>query len=341
MSKKELWGSYKGKDVYLYHLVAGEYKATVSNYGAILTHFFVPDANGNIADIVLGCDHLEDYINYSPYFGATVGRFGNWIKNGQITINGKSYQLTQNDGKNQLHGGFYSFDKQIWDAQTYDVENGQALELTYISKDGEEGYPGTLTATVTYTLLSDGRLIFDTKAISDKDTICSIINHSYFNLFGQNDIRFHRLQIDADSYTEVEDGLIPTGKLLPVENTGLDFRKLRMLSEAMAAMPNQSYDHNLALNGKIGELRKVATLIDDESGRKLTVHTTLPGIQIYNSAGMGNSAIIGKNGVIYPDFAGLCLETQFFPNSPNIAHFDQPSLKAGDIWHHQTIFQCS
>lgn len=149
------------------------------------------------------------------------------------------------------------------------------------------------------------------------------------------------MQIDADSYTEVEDGLIPTGKLLPVENTGLDFRKLRMLSEAMAAMPNQSYDHNLALNGKIGELRKVATLIDDESGRKLTVHTTLPGIQIYNSAGMGNSAIIGKNGVIYPDFAGLCLETQFFPNSPNIAHFDQPSLKAGDIWHHQTIFQCS
>lgn len=337
MIKEFLWAKHQDKDIFQYHLTNGQYKAVISNYGALLTHLYAPDKNGNMADIVLGFDDFEDYLTLSPYFGATIGRFGNRIKDAKFTLNDTIYQLTKNEGENQLHGGFYGFDKQIWDVQL-DNKN-TSIELTYVSPDGEEGFPGNLTTKVTYQLKEDGSLIYKVEATSDKDTICSIVNHSYFNLAGSGDTLKHRLWVDADAYTEVDDTLIPTGKLLSTGGTGLDFSSPRLLGEAMKQMNSHVYDHNLALNGNIGSLRKVAILSDDVSKRSLEVSTTLPGLQIYNSAVMQGANIKSKDGTTYPNFAGFCLETQYFPDSPNISSFAQPILKAGELWQHCTIFK--
>lgn len=298
----------------------------------------MPDNQGNIADIVLGFNDLQSYIEPHPFFGATVGRFGNRIKNGQFELNGKLYQLTQNEGNNQLHGGFKGFDKQIWHAEILNVTQGDALKLTYISKDGEEGFPGELKTEVIYHLFDDGRLLYDVKAVSDQDTICSIINHSYFNLAGSGDILGHKLQIKASYYTEIDQELIPTGKLINIRDSGLDFKSLRSLKEATSLMHNHSYDHNLILDDYNKQLRKVAQLCHEASGRQLEISTTFPCLQLYNSSSMEEANITGKNGQTYPNFAGLCLETQFAPNSPNEPSFASPILLAGELWHHQTVF---
>ncbi len=336
--KKTYWGKLKETDIYSFELTAGNYKANICNYGALLTHLYMPDNQGRIADIVLGFDNLESYVKPHPFFGATVGRFGNRIKDGRFELNGKIYQLTQNEGKNQLHGGFKGFDKQIWKAEESTVNEGKALKLTYISADGEEGFPGELKAEVTYHLFNDGRLLYDVRAISNQDTICSIINHSYFNLAGHGDILDHELKISASSYTEVDKQLIPTGKLIAVQDSGLDFTQSRILKENTALMENHIYDHNLTLDDYTGKLRKVAQLNHKASGRMLEVSTTLPCLQLYNSASMNAANITGKNGQAYPDFAGLCLETQFAPNSPNEPSFASPTLRKGELWHQQTIF---
>lgn len=336
--KKTLWGKIDNQDIYSFELTAGDYKAVISNYGALLTHLYMPNNQGHIDDIVLGFNELEGYLGTNPYFGATVGRFGNRIKNACFELEGQIYKLSKNEGHNQLHGGLKGFDKQIWQAEEIAVDKGEAIKLIYISQDGEEGFPGTLTAEVIYHLLDDGRLFYDVKASSDKTTICSIINHSYFNLAGSGNILDHELQINSADYTEVDNELIPTGKLVSVKDTGLDFTQMRSIKEAVAHMEGGLHDHNLILADYTGKMRKVALLQHKKSGRSLEISTTLPCVQIYNSATMSSLNITDKKGGIYPDHAGLCLETQFAPNSMNEPSFESPILKAGDIWHHQTLF---
>lgn len=336
--EKTLWGNIEGRDIYLFTLIAGDFKANICSYGALLTHLYMPDKQGKLADIVLGFDDLESYLKPHPYFGATVGRFGNRIKNAQFALNGKSYQLSRNEGNNQLHGGVKGFDKQIWQTEELSVQQGSALKLTYVSKDGEEGFPGELKVEVIYHLFDDGRLLYDVQAVSNADTICSIINHSYFNLAGSGDILEHDLQVHANDYTEVDAELIPTGKLINVKDTGLNFTEMRSLKEAVAQIAGGLHDHNFVLADYTGDLRKVAMLQHQKSGRKLEISTTLPCMQIYNSAPMSQLKLTGKNGQIYPDFGGICLETQLAPNSMNEPDFVSPVLRKGDIWHNQTIF---
>ncbi len=329
--KRRKWGNVDGKEIFLFELKAGSYKACISNYGATLTHLFAPDASGNVADIVLGFDDLQNYQTHGAYFGATVGRFGNRIHEGRFSINGKDYQTNINENGNTLHGGKAGFHQKIWDANHMPMDDGEALSLHYRSADQEEGFPGELDITVTYELHDDGRLIYDVRAASTKDTICSILNHAYFNLNGHGDIKQHYLWIDAQEYTEVDPKLIPTGNLLPVKGTALDFRTSRQIGD-------DTLDHNFCLQGGVQELRKVACLTNENASRRLNVWTTLPGLQIYNSASMASSNFSGKDGSIYPDFAGLCLETQFYPNSMNVAGFASPILRKGSLYHHQTIY---
>ncbi len=331
MMKTRKWGEIDGKEVFLFELKAGSYKACISNYGATLTHFFAPDSSGNIANIVLGFDDLKSYQDHSAYFGATVGRFGNRIKAGQFCIDGQQYQLTINENGNTLHGGLEGFHRKLWSAKEASIDDGEALILNYRSNDGEEGFPGNLDVTVIYELHKDGRLIYDVRAASDKDTVCSILNHAYFNLDGHGHIKQHYLWIDAKEYTEVDHQLIPTGNLLPVKDTELDFRTSRQVKDGML-------DHNFCLKGGLQELRQVASLTNENASRRLNVWTSLPGLQVYNSASMGAANISNEAGDIYPDFAGLCLETQFYPNSMNIDAFDSPILRKGSLYHHQTIY---
>ncbi len=336
--KKTLWGQIDTNDIYLFELSAGDYKANICSYGALLTHLYMPDSQGGEVDIVLGFDDLQSYLKPHPFFGATVGRFGNRIKNGQFELGGKTYQLSLNEGKNQLHGGIKGFDKQIWHVEELSTNEGEAIKLTYISPDGEEGFPGELKAEVTYHLFDDGRLLYDVKAISDADTICSIINHSYFNLKGDGDILDHKLWLKASSYTKVDDELIPTGEVASVKDTGLDFTQAQLLSQVTPLMDNHSYDHNFILDDYDNKLRPVAVLSHEDTGRILEVSSTLPCLQLYNSAVMAKAKLKGKKGTDYPDFGGICLETQFAPNSMNEPQFTSPILRAGDIWHHQTVF---
>ncbi len=328
------WGQIDQEEVLLFELTAGKYKACISNYGATLTHLFAPDSNGTICDIVLGFDTLEGYLNHGGYFGATVGRFGNRIADGKFRLNGKDYQLPTNERGHTLHGGLRGFDKKIWHGEAKKIDNGRMLTLHCQSADGEEGFPGNLDVTVTYILYDDGRLVFDTYARSDQDTICSILNHAYFNLNGEGDVRSHYLWVDAQEYLEVDEKLIPTGVLLPLKGTELDFRASKQIKAVYI-------DHNFCLTGGVQELRKSASLVNDTASRRLDVWTTLPGLQIYNSAGMRGGNIKGKNGDYYPDFAGICLETQYYPNSINIPSFASPILRKDEIYHHQTIYQLS
>lgn len=339
--KKEKWARLQDQDIFLYTLEAGSFSAQITNYGATLTHFFMPDKQGEIGDIVLGFHDGQSYLKPHPFFGATIGRFGNRIAGAQFELNGKTYHLSKNEGENQLHGGFKGFDKQIWAVDILSPSEGEAIKLTYISPDGEEGFPGTLKAEVTYHLFDDGRLLYDVQAISDADTVCSIVNHSYFNLAGSGDILDHTLWLNASHYTEVDHELIPTGKMIPVKDTGLDFTNERLLKDGINEMEKGSYDHNLICDHYNQSLQKVAQLKHEKSGRSLEVFSTLPCLQLYNSSTMAQGKLKGKNGEIYPDFAGLCLETQFAPNSMNIASFDQPLLKKGELWTHQTLFHFS
>jgi len=341
MTKKLFDRTPDGKEVYLFTIGnKNGLTAEIINYGGIVVSLYVPDKNGKADDVVLGCDSLEDYSD-SPYFGAVIGRYANRIENAVFELNGKEYRLAKNDGNNHLHGGIKGFDKVVWDVLEH---SDNTLKLHYLSPDGEEGYPGNLDITVTYTITDDNELSIDYKAKSDADTIVNLTNHSYFNLSGHDsgNILNHQLKINAEKFTVSNEELIPTGEIAGVEGTPLDFRNLRPIGDGIQAdnihiKYGNGYDHNFVLNVSGKEPEFAAEVFDPASGRRMKVYTTKPGIQLYT----GNyiSDIKGKGGIRYGKNGGLCLETQFFPNSVKHKHFPSPVLKAGELYHHITIYK--
>lgn len=319
--------------------------AKISDYGGIVMTLEVPDRSGALADVVLGYDELAGYLAGSPYFGALVGRYGNRIANGQFTLNGVTYSLAQNNGRNSLHGGLKGFDKVVWQATPRETAEGPALALAYVSPDGEEGFPGTLSVEVTYTLTHDNALKIDYAAGTDQDTIVNLTHHSYFNLAGagQGDILDHELMLAADHFTPVDEGLIPTGEIRPVAGTPFDFTRPTRIGRRIDEADPQldyggGYDHNWVLNHPAGSLGLAARLSEPTSGRVMEVWTTEPGLQFYSGNSLGKTGL-GKGGRVYQRRAALCLETQHFPDSPNHPHFPSTVLQAGQRYTSTTIYK--
>jgi len=316
--------------------------AKVVTYGATLTELWVPDKSGKNADVVLGFDKLDGYAGEHPYFGATIGRYANRIAKGKFTLDGKEYSLFLNNGPNSLHGGKVGFSRKVWKAEPVKVAHGAAVRFTYVSADGEEGYPGTLTVHVTYELTDDNAVKISYHASTDKPTVANLTNHSYFNLSGagSGDILKNVLRLEADRYTPVDDTLIPTGELKSVEGTPFDFRKPMAIGARNGQIPGiAGYDHNFVLNGAPGKLRKIGEVSDPLSGREMEVWTTEPGVQLYVSIGLDGS-IKGIGGA-YQKFGALCLETQHFPDSPNHPNFPSTVVRPGKDFQSETVYRFS
>lgn len=342
MLKKLFGKTQEGVEVYLFTIEnSNGMKAEIINYGGIIVSLLVPDKDGKLTDVVLGCDNLEDYYN-CPFFGAIVGRHANRIENAVFELNGREYRLAKNDGNNHLHGGIKGFDKVVWDVVEH---SNSSLKLHYLSADGEEGYPGNLNVTVTYTITDDNGILIDYNATTDIDTVVNLTNHSYFNLSGHDsgNILKHELKINADKFTVNNAECIPTGEIISVEGTPMDLRDFRPIepglkSDNIHIQCGDGYDHNFVLNVSGKEPEFAAELYDPLSGRKMKVYTTKPGVQLYTGNKLSDQ-IIGKGGIRYRKWGGLCLETQFFPNAMRHKHFPSPVLKAGDTYHHITIYK--
>jgi len=335
------WGERDGKKVYLYTLTNKDgMEVKISNYGCTITGWIAPDKNGNKSNIVLGFDSLERYTRAVPYFGAVVGRYGNRIAKGQFTLDGTTYKLATNNGPNHLHGGNKGFDKRVWDVLPID-ENKPLLVLHYISKDGEEGYPGNADVTVKYTLTDKDELEIEYNATTDKATPINLTNHSYFNLTGdvRNTILDHTVWIDADSYTPMDNTSIPTGEIKPVKGTPFDFTSPHKVGERIDSVRN-GYDHNFVLNKKPNAFKRVASVFDALSGRKLEVYTTEPGLQFY-SGNFLSPSLKTSGGQPIGRRTGLCMETQHFPNSPNQPNFPNTILRPGEKFHSVTKYKLS
>lgn len=333
------WGDVDGKQVQLYTLTnKNGNQVKITNYGGTVTSWVVPDKNGGTGNIVLGFDSLSGYLAKPPYFGATIGRYGNRIADAKFTLDGQTYQLAANNGKNTLHGGNKGFDKVVWDA-TPATDGTPSLTLRYVSKNGEEGYPGNLTSTVKFTLTNDDELQIVYDAETDKATPVNLTNHSYFNLSGDptTTILDHVLWIDADKYTPVDSTLIPTGELKSVKGTPFDFTTPHAIGERIAQVPG-GYDHNFVLNRKGSDMQMVAWVQDSATGRKLEVYTTEPGLQFY-SGNFLDGTIKNRDGKAIPKYGALCLETQHFPDSPNQPSFPSTILKPGEKYHTETKYK--
>jgi aldose 1-epimerase len=328
-----------GQEVELYTLTnPNGLKARITTFGAILVSLEVPDKNGKLDDITLGFDTLEGYIKEHPYFGATVGRYANRIGGAKFKLNGIEYQLAANNGPNHLHGGTRGFDKVVWTAEETTAERNQAyVKLTYSSKDGEEGYPGNLKCTVTYTLTKDDELKINYEAQTDKNTVINLTNHTYWNLAGQGngDILGHELMLNADKYTPVDEGLIPTGEIKSVKDSPMDFTKPMLIGSRIAQVEG-GYDHNYVLNSGGGTLALCAKVYESTSGRIMEIYTVEPGVQFYTGNFLDGS-ITGKADKVYKKNFGFCLETQHFPDSPNNPDFPSVVLKPGDKYSTVTI----
>lgn len=317
----------------------------IMNYGGAIVSAIVPDKNGNFADIVLGHDSLQGYLKANPYFGAIVGRYANRIAKGKFTLNGKVYTLATNNGQNHLHGGIKGFDKRIWNATPLITPNGVALKLSYLSKNGEEGYPGNLNVVVTYTLNNNNELRINYSASTDQTTIVNLTNHTYWNLAENGDILNHRIMINADKFTPVDSTLIPTGEIKSVYGTPFDFRKSRPIGDQINAdniqlkYANGGYDLNWVLNkDEHDSLYLAARVTEPISGRVLEVWTTEPGLQFY-SGNFLDGSITGKNGQIYKKHTAFALEAQHFPDSPNHPNFPSVVLKPGQEYKQTTIYK--
>lgn len=331
-----------GQEIEIYTLANSHgIKARIMTYGATLVSLEVPDHKGQIKDITLGHDTLEGYLKASPYFGSTIGRYANRIAQARFTLNGKIYELAANDGSNHLHGGLKGFDKVVWKAKPVEGEKWVGVEFTYLSPDGEEGYPGNLAVKVTYLLTEDNELKINYEAETDKPTPINLTHHSYFNLKGQGegDILDHVLMINADYFTPVNDQLIPTGEIQTVKGTPFDFTTPHPIGERINEVPG-GYDHNFVLNKKEGELALAARVAEPESGRVMEILTTEPGVQFY-SGNFLDGTIIGKGGKVYHKHYGFCLEPQHFPNSPNQSNFPSTILNPGEKFESQTILKFS
>jgi aldose 1-epimerase len=318
-------------------------EARIMTYGGIIVSLKVPDKSGQLGDVVLGYDNLDSYVKNSPYFGALIGRYGNRIAKGHFTLDGTTYALATNNYPNALHGGLKGFDKRVWSASANDSAEGQQLVLRYLSQDGEEGYPGNLHVTATYTLMRDNALRLEYRAETDKDTVLNLTQHSYFNLSGKGDILNDRVEILADHFTPVDATLIPTGELRPVENTPLDFRSPTAIGARIGQDDEQlkfggGYDHNWVINKEIGKLALMARVTDPESGRVLVVLSTEPGLQFYTGNFL-DGTITGKGGWVYQHRAAFTMEPQHYPDSPNQPDFPTTELKPGQVYHNTIIYR--
>ncbi len=345
--KKQVFGkTAAGISPDLYSLTnANGLETQISNYGGIIVSLMAPDRNGKLEDVVLGFDSLNKYIEHSPYFGCLVGRYANRIANGKFTLNGLDYTFVQNDGQNHLHGGIKGFDKAVWQAE--ELKNGDevGLQLSYLSQDAEEGYPGNLSVKVIYTLTNNNELKMEYFATTDQDTVVNLTNHSYFNLAGDKsgDILGHELMIAAARFTPIDETLIPTGELRAVTTTPLDFRQTTAIGARIEQDDEQllfggGYDHNWVLNNSDGTLALAAKVYEPTSGRTMEVYTTEPGIQFY-SGNFLDGSLTGKNDQIYKKRYGFCLETQHFPDSPNKPNFPSTVLKPGERYTQTTIYK--
>jgi aldose 1-epimerase len=320
-------------------------EARICTYGGIVVSLKVPDQNGKFGDVVLGYDTLDGYLKSSPYFGALVGRYGNRIAGGRFTLEGKTYTLATNNGPNALHGGIKGFDKVVWEAMQIASDRGPALELRYVSKDGEEGYPGNLKVTALYTLTDKNELRLDYTATTDKTTVLSLTHHSYFNLAGAGDVLNHEVMIAADKFTPVDANLIPTGELRPVKGTPLDFTKPMKIGARINSDDEQiklggGYDHNYVLKKPAGKLALAARVSEPTTGRVLEVFTTEPGMQFY-TANFLDGSITGKGGWVYKKRHAFCMEPQHFPDSPNHPQFPSCVLKPGETYQNTIIYKFS
>lgn len=323
-------------------------EAAITNYGGAVVSLKVPDRDGKLGDVVLGFDSVDGYVNNTSYIGALIGRYGNRIGHAQFMLDGKTYTLAKNNGENTLHGGIKGFNRAVWTAKEIPAKDGQALELTYLSKDGEEGFPGNLHVRVIYTLTDSNALKINYSATTDKDTVVNLTNHSYFNLAGpgSGDILDHVLMIEADKFTPVDSGLIPTGELRDVTGTPFDFRKptpigARINSDDEQIKLGGGYDHNFVLRRKPGDpFSLAARAVEPKTGRVMEVWTTEPGVQFYTGNFLDGS-LHGKGGVSYTRRSAFCLETQHFPDSPNKPEFPATELKPGQRYHTTTIYKFS
>jgi len=314
----------------------------VINYGGIITEIMTPDRNGKTADIALGFKDLEGYLLNPPYFGAIIGRFGNRIGSARFTLDGKTYSLPPNDGRNTLHGGTKGFDKRVWAVKPFTKKNSCGLTLRYTSPDGEEGFPGTLKSTVVYTLTNKNELEFEFTATTDKSTPVNLTQHTYFNLHGEGNgtILDHTIQINADRYVAVDSTLIPTGELPSVKGTPMDFLTPHVIGDRIAQVKG-GYDHSWVLSRKDTRTMFHAVRLDDpSSGRRVDVFTMEPAVQFY-SGNFLNGTITGPGGNVYVKHGGLALETQHYPDSPNHPDFPNTILKPGKTYHTKTVYTFS
>ena len=343
------WGTTQdGALVSLYTLTnANGMQAQIANYGGAVVSLTAPDRHGHWDDVVLGFDSLAGYMvpKPHPYLGVVVGRYGNRIANGRFTLNGVTYVLAQNNGLNHLHGGIKGFDRVVWQTRGLSSAEGPRLEMAYLSEDGEDGYPGNLSVTMSYTLTDDDALKIEYEATTDKDTVLNLTNHSYFNLAGSaaGDILGHEIQINADYFTPVTRDSIPTGELRAVEGTPMDFTRptaigLRIGQDDEQLACGGGYDHNWVLNPRDWRTEKAVELYEPTTGRVMEVYTSEPGVQLYTGNNLAGN-VIGRGGVTYHKRQGLCLETQHFPDSPHHPHFQSTVLRPGERYTSTTIYR--
>ena len=332
------WGTANGENVFLYTLTNDNGMVVkLTNFGGTITSILAPDKNGKFKDVVLGFDNLEQYKAEHPCFGATIGRVANRIRNGQFKIGETTYQLSQNSNEHCLHGG-NEFDRVVWASKIVVNDQGPSVQLHHLSKDGTMGFPGTLDSYVTYTLTNDNSLIAHYEATTDKATHVNMTQHSYFNLNGMEDkIYDHIITIDADTYTEIDEEIIPTGKLAPVKGTDWDLTTPTPLGENIHKLDFNGYHYNYVFNKAVGELKKVIEVWEPKSGRTMTISTTQPGVQFYSGNGIGDT-FTGKNHIKYADHMAFCLETQHFPDTPNHANFPSTLLLPGEKYDETAIF---
>ena len=344
------FGTMEGTQVELYKLVNTRgAEARITNYGGIVVSLKMPDRSGQYGDVVLGFDNLEDYVSpayakSNPYFGALIGRYGNRIGKAKFAIAGKEYKLAANNGVNHLHGGVKGYDKVVWQARMIEGDE-PALELKYLSKDGEEGYPGNLNITAIYTLTGDNALKVEFTATTDKETIANLTHHSYFNLAGKGDILGHEVMINSNEYTPVDSTLIPTGKLAAVKGTPFDFNSPTTIGARINDNHEQlkfgkGYDHNWVIHKPAGDLGLMARVYEPASGRVLEVLSTEPGLQFY-SGNFLDGTLRGTGGWVYQFRNGFCMEPQHYPDSPNKPNFPPVTLKPGDTYRNTIIYRFS
>ena len=348
MIKKQAFGTVPEGRVDLYTMTNSRgMEVRAMNYGGIIVSLRVPDKKGVLADVVLGFDTLDAYLNNKPYFGAIIGRYANRIANGKFTLNGAGYRLARNNGMNSLHGGLKGFDKVLWRGEQFENNQGIGVVFTYTSKNGEEGYPGNLKAKVTYTLTDQSELQIEYQATTDEATPVNLTNHSYFNLVseGNGDILKHNLILNADRFTPVDSTLIPAGELRSVAGTPFDFTKPTAIGARIDTNNEQlaiahGYDHNFVLSRKGSGLELAGRVHEQQTGRALEVYTTEPGVQFYTGNFL-DGTITGKHGHAYNKHAGLCLETQHFPDSPNHPTLPWTILKPEQTYHSRTVYKFS